>query len=54
MSETVVKTCPDCKKEFDAPKKSRFPRKYCDTCSKERKKAWDDQWMMKAEDMDDA
>jgi len=38
----VIKTCKDCKKEFEAEPNSRFPRKYCDKCSKERKKAYQD------------
>jgi len=51
--EMIKKKCANCKIEFETKENSRFPRKYCDKCSKENKKAWDDQWMMKAEDMDD-
>jgi hypothetical protein len=37
-----IKTCRDCKKEFEAKSSynSRYPRKYCDKCSKERKKSY--------------
>ena len=37
----VIKKCKECGKEFEAPEKSRYPRKYCDNCSKERKKAYE-------------
>ena len=33
--------CRDCGKEFDAPQHTRYPRKYCDKCSKQRKKEWE-------------
>ena len=37
------KICRDCKKEFEAKStfNSRYPRKYCDKCSKERRKAYE-------------
>ena len=45
--------CFDCKKEFEYNFNSRFPRKYCKECSQKRKKAWDNQWKVKFEDLDD-
>lgn len=36
----VKKKCKDCKKEFEANPNLRYPRKYCDKCSAERKKAY--------------
>ena len=49
---TKIQTCLDCKKEFEVNPKARFKRKYCDACSKKRKKMWDDQWKLKIEDFD--
>ncbi len=37
----VKKNCKDCNKEFEAKPNSRYPRKYCDECSKKRKKAYE-------------
>jgi len=37
----VIRVCKDCKKEFEDPKKSRYPRKYCDKCSAQRKKDYE-------------
>lgn len=45
--------CFDCKKEFEAPFNARFPRKYCPKCSAKKKKAWDNQWKVKFEDLPD-
>lgn len=47
------KICPDCKSEFDFDSKARFKRKYCEKCSEKRKKAWDNQWKIKFEDLED-
>lgn len=47
------KKCFDCGKEFEVSPSARFPRKYCDECSKKRKKAWDNQWKIKFEDLED-
>lgn len=49
----MKKTCPDCGKEFEFTPSGRYKRKYCDKCSKARKKAWDNQWKLKIEDFDD-
>ena len=43
------KNCGDCGKEFEY-KPSRFNRKYCDKCSAERKKAWDERWKIEFDD----
>jgi len=47
------KKCLECKKEFIVKPKARFVRKYCEACSKKRKKMWDNQWKLKFEDFDD-
>lgn len=46
------KKCPDCGKMFKYKPHNnpRYQRKYCDACSKERKKAWDERYLMKIED----
>lgn len=37
----TIKVCRDCKKEFEAKSTNQnYPKKYCDRCSKERKKAY--------------
>ena len=48
-----MKKCGDCGTEFEVNPHARFPRKYCDKCSKKRKKMWDEQWKVKYEDMED-
>jgi hypothetical protein len=49
-----TKLCADCKKEeFVVNPNARYERKYCDKCSKKRKKFWDEQWKVKAEDLED-
>lgn len=45
--------CKDCKKMFEVNPNARYPRKYCDSCSKKRKKMWDEQWKVKFEDCDE-
>jgi hypothetical protein len=47
------KKCFDCGNEFETNPRARFKRKYCDACSKKRKKAWDNQWRVKFEDLED-
>jgi len=37
----VERTCKDCGKTFEQKKKSRYPRKYCDKCSAQRKKDYE-------------
>lgn len=48
-----MQKCKDCGKEFEVKARARFPRKYCDKCSKARKKMWDNQWKVKFEDLPD-
>ena len=50
-----IKTCRDCKKEFEAKSgfNPKYPRKYCDKCSKERKKAYANIYSVSAEDCED-
>lgn len=43
-------SCKECSKRFKYKPNPRYPRKYCDACSKERKKAWDNRHLMKFED----
>lgn len=51
-----TKICRDCKKEFQVKSNfgSKYPRKYCDKCSKERKKAYANIHNIKAEDCEEA
>jgi hypothetical protein len=46
------KTCLDCKKQFEYNFNPKYTRKYCDSCSKKRKKMWENQWKVKYEDLD--
>lgn len=49
-----MKLCADCKKtEFEVKPFARYERKYCEKCSKRRKKLWDNQWKVKFEDLPD-
>jgi len=52
MVEKKIK-CKDCKKEFVVNFNARYPRKYCDKCSKERKKAYENIHLIKIEDCED-
>jgi hypothetical protein len=45
--------CKECGKSFEVSPFARYPRKYCDSCSKKRKKLWDNQWKIKFEDCED-
>jgi Zn finger protein HypA/HybF involved in hydrogenase expression len=49
----VVKECKDCGKEFKTDNKGRYPRKYCEKCSKIRKKEYEKIDKIKFEDLDD-
>ena len=51
----VKKTCRDCKKEFEVKTNfnSRYPRKYCDKCSAERKKAYENIHNVRIDDCED-
>ena len=46
--------CKDCGTEFIQKATARFPRKYCDKCSKKRKKDYENLWKVKAEDCEEA
>ena len=47
------KKCKDCGKMFIQKAKSRYPRKYCDKCSAERKKEYENIHLISAEDCDE-
>ncbi len=51
MEKTLV--CKDCKKEFVLKKTGRYARKYCDKCSKQRKKDYENLYKVKFEDCED-
>ncbi len=42
--------CGDCGKEIEIETNTRYRRKYCENCSKERKKAWENRHLIKFED----
>lgn len=46
------KKCGDCGKifKYKPHPNPKYQRKYCDKCSKERKKAWNNRHLMKFED----
>ncbi len=50
----VMKSCKDCGKEFEQKKTARYPRKYCDKCSAQRKKDYANIHLVRAEDCEDA
>jgi len=45
--------CGDCGKEVTIDTNSRYKRKYCEKCSKGRKKAWENRHLIKIEDCED-
>lgn len=49
----VLKKCKDCGKEFEAVENQRYPRKYCDKCSAERKKAYEKIHLVTADECED-
>ena len=51
--EPKIKKCKDCGKEFEQPLKSRYPRKYCDKCSAQRKKDYEKIYMITADECED-
>jgi hypothetical protein len=52
VSKEIV--CRQCKKEFIAEKFNQsYPRRYCDVCSKQRKKWWEERHLVKFEDCDE-
>jgi rRNA maturation endonuclease Nob1 len=48
-----TKKCKDCGKEFEYTP-SRYERKYCKKCGDERRKAYENIHLIKAEDCEDA
>ena len=48
-----TKICQDCKKEFKITKETRYERKYCDKCSKKRKKDYEKIHTITFEDCED-
>lgn len=50
-----IKTCKDCKKEFEVKSmfNTRYPKQYCDKCSKKRKKAYESIHNIKFNDCED-
>ncbi len=55
FTSMVIRTCKDCKKEFEAKSSynSRFPKRYCDKCSKERRESYADIHNLKASDCEE-
>lgn len=49
----VEKICKDCGKEFEEKKSARYPRKYCDKCSKKRKKDYEKIHLITADQCED-
>jgi hypothetical protein len=50
----VEKICKDCGKTFEQKKPSRYPRKYCDKCSAQRKKDYEKIHLITADECEDA
>jgi len=48
-----MKKCKECGTEFEQSPKARYPRKFCDKCSKQRKKAYEELWKVTADECDD-
>jgi Zn finger protein HypA/HybF involved in hydrogenase expression len=53
--ETEMKEikCKDCGKKFQAKKNSKYARKYCDKCSKQRKKDYENLYMVTADECEE-
>ena len=52
MVPKIIK-CKDCGKEFELKKTGRYIRKYCDECSKKRKKDYENLYTVKFDECDD-
>ena len=52
MNEKKIK-CKNCGKLFETVKRTRYARKYCEKCSKENKKYYDNLYLIKAEDCEE-
>lgn len=46
--------CKDCGKKFEQKATARFPRKYCDKCSKKRKTDYENLWQVTADECEEA
>ena len=53
MEDLIKKKCKDCGKVFETKKKSRYPRKYCDKCSAQRKKDYEKIYLITAKDCEE-
>ena len=51
--EAKIKKCKDCGKEFEQTSNSRYPRKYCDKCSKQRKKDYEEIYKITADECEE-
>jgi len=45
--------CKDCGKVFELKYKGKYKRKYCDKCSNQRKKDYENIYLIKAEECED-
>ncbi len=45
--------CGKCKVLFKLPEKSKYKRKYCDKCSKQRKKDYEKAYLITADECED-
>jgi hypothetical protein len=45
--------CKECGKEFETNPKWRYPRKFCDKCSEQRKKDYQNLYLLTADDCED-
>jgi len=53
MVESKTQKCNECGKEFEVVVKSRYQRKYCPKCSEQRKKDYENLYMVSADECDD-
>lgn len=53
MDSAIIKKCKDCGKEFEQPRKAKYQRKYCQKCSKQRKKDYENLYLVSAEDCEE-
>ena len=51
--KTKTQKCKDCGKKFEVKSTARYARKYCDKCSKKRKKDYENLYMVKAGDCEE-
>jgi hypothetical protein len=53
MVNIIKRPCKDCGKEFEQKPNARYPRKYCDKCSAERKKDYEKIHMITIEECEE-